>query len=135
MVYTEKKNIESIAVMSDNNLYRYRLTRIWDSSKKVVGIIMLNSSKADSLKTDDTIMKLTNYLIDNNYGGVDIVNMYAYMSFKPKDLKYRDQSYEALNNNYIAQVAAERDVFIIAWNRNQYLRCKRVIEICCFRTL
>ncbi|GGH41314.1 hypothetical protein GCM10008014_00710 [Paenibacillus silvae] len=50
MVYTDNRVIESSAVMADNNLYRYRLTRIWDENKKVVGVIMLNPSKATRLK-------------------------------------------------------------------------------------
>ena len=67
MVYTDNRKIESTVVMADNNLYRYRLTRIWDENKEVVGVIMLNPSKATSLKTDNTIMNLINYLIEKDY--------------------------------------------------------------------
>ncbi|PYY28228.1 DUF1643 domain-containing protein [Paenibacillus illinoisensis] len=130
MFYTDKKNIESIVVMSTNNEYRYRLTRTWDSEKKFVGVLMLNPSKANSLKTDDTIMNLTNYLIDNNYGGVDIVNMYAYMATKPSDLQYRDLAYEVYNDSYITDVAAERDMLVIAWGSDikKYVKRKREVE-------
>ncbi|WP_052646720.1 DUF1643 domain-containing protein [Paenibacillus terrae] len=128
MVYTEEKIIESTAVMADNYQYRYRLTRIWDRKKEVVGVIMLNPSKANSLKTDNTIMNLTNYLIEKGYGGVDIVNMYAYMCRDPKKLKHRDQSFEALNNDYITQVADKRNIFIIAWRHKENIRRKREIE-------
>lgn len=128
MVYEDKRKIESTAVMADNNLYRYRLTRIWDKDKEVVGVIMLNPSKATSLKTDNTIMNLINYLIEKDYGGVDIVNMYAYMCRDPKNLKFRDQSYESLNDDYIAQVAYKRNIFIIAWRHKENIRRKREIE-------
>lgn len=128
MVYTEEKIIESTAVMADNSKYRYRLTRVWDKKREVVGVIMLNPSKANSLKTDNTIMNLTNYLIEKGYGGVDIVNMYAYMCPDPDNLKYRDQLYESLNDNFIVQVAEDRDSFIIAWGLNDYVRRKREIE-------
>lgn len=128
MVYTEKKTIESNAVMADNDHYRYRLTRIWDTSKEVVGVIMLNPSKATSLKSDQTIMNLINYLVDKEYGGVDIVNMYAYMCRDPKQLKYRDQTFELLNNDYITKVAHERNIFIIAWRHKENIRRKREIE-------
>lgn len=129
MVYTDNRVIESSAVMADNNLYRYRLTRIWDENKEVVGVIMLNPSKATSLKTDNTIMNLINYLIEKDYGGVDIVNMYAYMCRDPKKLKHRDQSYESLNDSFITQVASERNIFIIAWRHKENIRRKREIEM------
>lgn len=130
MFYTDKRNIESVAVMSNNNEYRYRLTRTWDSNKEIVAVVMLNPSKANSLKTDDTIMNLTNYLIDNNYGGVDIVNMYAYMATNPSELQHRDQGYEAYNDSYITEAAAKRDVLIVAWGSDikKYVKRKREVE-------
>ncbi|WP_372011384.1 DUF1643 domain-containing protein [Paenibacillus chitinolyticus] len=130
MFYTENKSIESAAVMAENNKYRYRLTRIWDNDKEIVGVIMLNPSKANSLKTDNTIMNLTNYLIDNKYGGFDIVNLYAYMASVPAELKNKDRSYEIHNDSYITKVAAERNTFIIAWgsNKDEYVRRKRAVE-------
>ncbi|WP_242210808.1 DUF1643 domain-containing protein [Paenibacillus polymyxa] len=134
MVYIDKKIIESTAVMADNKLYRYRLTRIWEKDKEIVGVVMLNPSRANSLKTDDTIMNLTNYLIDNNYGGVDIVNMYALMATKPSELQNRDQAYEAYNDSHITETAAERDVLVIAWGSDmkKYVRRKREIETLLF---
>ncbi|WP_211747947.1 DUF1643 domain-containing protein [Paenibacillus sp. Marseille-Q4541] len=129
MYYTDKKNIESVAVMADNNLYRYRLTRTWDKEKEIVAVMMLNPSKANSLKTDNTIMNLTNYLIDNDFGGIDIVNMYAYMATKTAELKNKSQSYEIHNNNHIIEAANQRDTFIIAWGSDQKEHVKRKREV------
>lgn len=130
MIYKDIKKIESVAVMANNNEYRFRLTRTWDSTKKIVGVLMLNPSKANSLKTDNTIMNLTNYLIDKNYGGVDIVNMYAFMATKPSELVHRNLAYESLNNDYILQVATEREILMIAWGSdvNKYVNRKKEIE-------
>ena len=55
--------------------------------------------------------------------------MYAYMCGDPKNLKHRDQSYELPNDDYIIQVAHERNFFIIAWRHKENIRRKREIEM------
>ncbi|MFC5401479.1 DUF1643 domain-containing protein [Cohnella soli] len=115
--------------MSDNNEYRYRLTRTWDKTKELVGLIMFNPSKANALKTDDTIMNITNYLIDHDYGGVDIVNLFSYMSINKSGVTNRDQTHERLNDNYILRVAKKANTLIIAWGPNEEEQVLRKREV------
>jgi len=130
MVKVIKKVINSTATMSDNDEYRYRLVKIWDWNLKIAGIIMLNPSKADVIKVDATVMNITNYLIDNGYGGIDIVNLYAYRTTDPRFLTNRDQQFESINNDYIHEVTKDRDIMIIAWgsDNNKYKTRKREVE-------
>ncbi|WP_163969575.1 DUF1643 domain-containing protein [Oceanobacillus halotolerans] len=130
MVQIIENTITSRTIISDNNNYRYQLTRIWDKSNDIVSIIMLNPSKADSIKNDKTVISLTNYLIDEGYGGMDIVNLFAFMTTSPSDLKYRKEEYEVVNDEYIRKTAEESNILIVGWGSDQkkYIRRKREVE-------
>ncbi|WP_291581404.1 DUF1643 domain-containing protein [Clostridium sp. UBA6640] len=110
------------------NRYRYLLKRTWDKEKNIATVIMLNPSKADILKSDKTITSLMNYLIDNNYGSMIVVNMFSYMSTDPKELKNKKDEFEALNNKYIIEASEKADDIIIAWTRENFINKKREVE-------
>jgi hypothetical protein len=109
--------IKTKAWFSDNENYRYRLTRIWDPEKEVVAVIMLNPSHATESKLDQTNMKLCNWLIEKNVGGVEILNMYAFMATNPRHLVNRDEAFERPNDIYISVVAEQVQRIILAWAR------------------
>ena len=46
------------ATISDNQLYRYKLSRTWDSTKPTILFIGLNPSIADETIDDHTMYKL-----------------------------------------------------------------------------
>ena len=48
------------AVLSDDNIYRYQLSRIWDEEKPKILFIMLNPSTADEFVEDPTIRRVVN---------------------------------------------------------------------------
>lgn len=121
-------NIESTAVLSDDGLYRYQLTRTWDRNKKKATVIMLNPSKADMLKTDRTVMNVNNFLVDNDYGEMTVVNLFAYMTTDPKFLTEREEIHESLNNNFLIDAFEKADTIIVAWTRKNYVTRKREVE-------
>lgn len=130
MVKEIEKIIKSKAILSDDELYRYKLCRIWDENKPKATIIMLNPSKADTLITDRTVMNVTNYLIENNYGSVKVVNLFAFRATDPKFLKQRDEKQEALNSDYLKEAFFDSDVIIVAWvrDKDKYVTRKREVE-------
>lgn len=128
MVKEIEGTIKSIAVLPDNAEYRYKLTRVWDETKPKATLIMLNPSKADMLKSDKTVMNVTNYLIDNEYGSVDIVNLFSYITTDPKNLIRRDDTFEALNNEYLTSAFSEAETIIVAWARDKYKTRKKAVE-------
>ena len=81
MIETDRKQINTeVKFLKDGqHTYRYLLKKQWGEGKKTAGIIMLNPSKADSLKMDLTVMNVTNYLVDNGFSGMSIVNLFSYM--------------------------------------------------------
>lgn len=130
MVKEIKSTIESRVLLSDDEKYRYLLTRVWDKNKRKATVVMLNPSTADALITDRTIMNVTNYLINNNYGAVSIVNLFAYRATKPEDLRNKDDEQESINNKYLVASFKDADTIIVAWVRDEkkYIKKKREVE-------
>ncbi|WP_161601642.1 DUF1643 domain-containing protein [Paenibacillus luteus] len=127
-----EKAIVSTAIFSDNDDYRYRLTRVWDKDKKLAALVMLNPSKATELKSDQTVMNMTNFLVDNDYGGIEIVNLFAYMTTPRSGLKNRSQEYEKYNDDYIIQGVNSDivEIIIVGWgsDNTEHVRRKRQVE-------
>jgi len=128
VVKIHETTTKSIAIMSDNDLYRYQLTRSWNDDKQKATVIMLNPSKADMLKTDRTVMNVNNFMVDSDYGSMTIVNLFAYMTTDPKLLTQRDNDYESLNNDYLVEAFKSSDVIVVAWTRSNHINRKREVE-------
>lgn len=130
MVKEIEKTIKSTATFSDNEKYRYQLSRIWDENKPKATVVMLNPSKADVLITDRTVMNVTNYLVENDYGSITIVNLFAYRATDPKFLNQRDEVQESLNNDYLKESFFDSDTIIVAWvrDKDKYVTRKREVE-------
>ena len=78
--------MERGAVLSDNGLYRYELTRRWDDGQSVLWV-MLNPSTADADIDDPTIRRCVNFTKSWGYGGIKVVNLYAFRATDPGHLR------------------------------------------------
>lgn len=76
------------AEISPCGLYRYKLWRRWgeDNLQSMV-FIMLNPSTADGNSDDPTIRKCIGFAKRLGYGGITILNLFAYRATKPSALK------------------------------------------------
>lgn len=130
MVKEIEKSIKSSAILSDDEQYRYKLTREWDANKPKCTVVMLNPSKADMLITDRTVMNVTNYLIENNFGSLTVVNLFAYRTTDPKFLNKREEVQESINNQYLMESFYDSDTIIVAWvrDKDKYVMRKREVE-------
>ncbi|MGE7840498.1 DUF1643 domain-containing protein [Lysinibacillus sp. NPDC093712] len=129
MVKVVSKTIECSAVFSDDEHYRYLLTRTWDKSKPKATVLMLNPSVADVLKMDKTIMNVMNFLIGSEeYGSLSVVNLYSYVSTDPKMLKHRDDDLEAENEDYLDVAFDDSEIIIVAWTRDKYITRKNEVK-------
>lgn len=122
MIETETATIQSKAIFSIDRKHRYLLERCWDDRKKKATVIMINPSFADELKTDLSILKLMNFLIDHDYGTLRVVNLYAFISTDPSQLKKNPDAVGELNDQYIKESIENTDLIIIAWGveRDKY---------------
>ena len=85
-----KGGMKKHAIISQDDKYRYQLSRIWEEEKPKVLFIMLNPSTADADVDDPTIRRVVNFAKSWGYGGVFVGNLYAFRSTDPKGLRYID---------------------------------------------
>lgn len=80
------KEVGAGAEFSDCGKYRYKLWRIWDTTKPLSMCIGLNPSTANANKNDNTINILIRVMTRLGYGGFYMMNLFAWISSKPEDL-------------------------------------------------
>ena len=83
------------------SLYRYKLSRTWDSTKPTILFIGLNPSIADETIDDPTITRCINYAKAWGYGTLLMTNLLAFRSTYPKDIYLVDDPIGDENDNYI----------------------------------
>lgn len=74
---TEKVILKSSLQYSDDKRKRYILSVEWDKDRKKACVIMLSSGQANGIVFDRTTTHCIENLIELDYGGVDIVNLFA----------------------------------------------------------
>ena len=78
---------EQSAVFSDDKKYRYQLYRMWEPSLDKVAFIMLNPSVANVTDDDPTTNRCIEFAKKFGYGGLYIVNLYAYVDTVKEHLR------------------------------------------------
>lgn len=74
------------ARISDCGKYRYGLTRDWAAYLPIMTLCMLNLSIADGAKDDPTIKQCISFARGYGYGGIRVLNSFAYWATNPKRL-------------------------------------------------
>lgn len=75
------------ALFSEDRIYRYALWRLWDDEVAPVMFIGLNPSTADETQDDPTIRRCINYAQSWGFGGIYMLNLFAYRTTTPYVLK------------------------------------------------
>ena len=82
-------------------------------------IIMLNPSKANATEDDHTIRWWIRYARENGYGGIVVVNLFAFRATMPADMKRADDPVGPDNNRAIVSAIKEAakggGKVIVAW--------------------
>jgi len=118
------------AIFSRNKVYRFVLEREWDDSLPKVMIIGLNPSTADAKIDDPTIRKCIRMSSNWGYGGMVMVNLFAYRATDPKDLYKAPKPVGSRNTWYIRNCLNKVETVVCAWgNHGNYLnRDHRVLK-------
>lgn len=103
------------AIMSKDHKYRYLLWRKWDQDGDFVMFIMFNPSTADDSKDDPTIKKCIAYAKAWGYGGIAVVNLFAYRSKHPDIIAHVEDPVGPFCDYWIKRVAPYCKVKIAAW--------------------
>ncbi len=125
------------AKFSADRRYRYALWRIWNESQKIVLFIGLNPSMADETKDDPTIRRCCQFVKDWGYGGMVMVNLFAFCATDFRDLKAAIDPVGAETDRWIQSPCQEAAVVVAVWgnhgayhNRAQIIR-QRIPELWC----
>lgn len=128
--YIEKQygsKLMNNAIFSTDRKYRYMLVRQWDATKLMVMFIGLNPSTANETENDPTVRRVIGFAKDWGYGGVYMMNLFAYVSTDPKALINSGEKIER-NNVYLEAIAGNAEKVVFAWGAFK-LHKKRMLEV------
>lgn len=95
--------------------WRFRLSRVWDSSGTRCVFVMLNPSTATEEVLDRTVSRCVRFAKGWGHGALEVVNVFAYRATKPADMKAFHEPVGAGNDIAIAAAARTADDVIAAW--------------------
>lgn len=120
--------MEKKAIISKDKIYRYKLSRTWDSTKPTILFIGLNPSIADENVDDPTITRCINFAKDWGYGTLLIANLFAFRSTYPKDIYLIDDPIGKDNDHYLLECVTQSDLIVACWGNNgTYMNREKVI--------
>jgi hypothetical protein len=119
------------AVFDRTGKYRYHLWRRWDPRLPGVCFVMLNPSTADHVHNDPTITRCVRFAQTWGFGGVDIVNLFAYRSTDSSMLAKVKNPVGVRNDKVIVTVVSEHKCAVLAWGNHGRLndRGNEVLEL------
>lgn len=104
------------ATVSDCGRFRWRLGRHWtEDDAPYLCFVMLNPSIADGQVDDPTIRRCMGFARDHGFGGIEVVNLFAFRATRPADLKRNGFPVGDQCDYYIEQVAASAGAVCVAW--------------------
>ena len=120
--------MEKKAIISKDKIYRYKLSRMWDSTKPTILFIGLNPSIANENVDDPTITRCINFAKDWGYGTLLMANLFAFRSTYPKDIYLIDDPIGKDNDHYLLECVTQSDLIVACWGNNgTYMNREKVI--------
>lgn len=95
--------------------YRYLLTRVWEPQNPALLFIMLNPSTADERKNDPTISRCFSIAKRFGFGSFEVVNLFAYRTAYPKELKACARPVGRINDRIILEASMRAQCIVAAW--------------------
>lgn len=115
-----KSSMITTAEFSECRKYRYQLSRIWDEQLPRVMFIGLNPSTANEISNDRTVTTVERYAKGWGFGGVYMMNSFAYVSTDPKQLVHNGDN--TLNNEWLLKTASLCKLVVFAFGNFKILR-------------
>jgi hypothetical protein len=112
---TEKGVLHTEVIFNDNKTERFLLKKVWDESKPIVSLVMLNPSSSNALTIDFTTLYAMSNLCNIGYGGLEVTNLTSKITTK-LDTK-NDIALSAENVEYILKSAEVSDKVILCWGK------------------
>jgi len=110
------------ATVSACGTYRYHLWRSWDENRPHLTFLMLNPSTADALSDDPTLRRISKISREFGYGGVDVLNLYAFRSPHPSILAKAKSPHGPHQTHYLSQQIIKlqntQTPLVLAWGNH-----------------
>ena len=110
------------AIFDSSQAYRYALWRTWNHAPKTaweptsrVGFVMLNPNQADAESDDPTIRRCIGFAKRWEFGGLEVVNLFAYRAKTPQLLRQATEPIGEENDRYLLTLPHRVDLIIFAW--------------------
>ena len=98
--------------------WRYALWREWDAALPRVMLIGLNPSTADARRNDPTIRRCIGFARDWGFGGVWVLNLFAFRATYPEDLKAAADPVGPRNDEWLRRVARQSERIVACWGND-----------------
>lgn len=123
--------MNSDARFSRCRTFRYALWREWDADKPNVLMIGLNPSTADATRNDPTIRRCIGFARDWGFGGLWVLNLFAYRATYPDNLKAAPDPVGPRNDYWLRRTARRCEAVVAAWGNHGIFmdRSSRVREM------
>src|SRR5690625_5927492 len=108
----------SVAKFSPCPNDRYALCRVWDDAQPYAAIIGLNPSVADEVKNSPTINRCISFARSWGYGGVCVVNLFAFMASVPEQMMKADDPIGPDNDTWLTNTATSAGIVVAAWGHH-----------------
>lgn len=115
---TPLQDDRSDAVLSEDGIYRYRLSRTWDVEKPTLAWVMLNPSTADASEDDPTIRRCIGYAEDWGFGGIVVGNLFALRATGPSELADHPEPVGPENGRNLREICEAAETVVAAWGAN-----------------
>lgn len=122
------------AYISECGTYRYWLKREWDETLPSMAFVMLNPSKADAENDDHTIRRCIGFAKAWGYGGLVVVNLFAYRSTDPMKLLLAADPIGPKNEATIKDIIGSVEMVVCAWGNGPIVK-KLMIKHYAYRPL
>lgn len=105
--------------------YRYLLGRRWGSGPHC-RFVMLNPSTADAARDDPTIRRCIGFAQREGFGGLEILNLFAFRATRPADLVAAPKPVGARNPARLkaAILEAKDTPLILGWGAHKFAEAK-----------
>ena len=121
------------AIIDETGQYRYSLSRVWNGALPTITWVMLNPSKATAVEDDPTLKKCMGFSARWGYGGLKVVNLFAWRATDPDALQtlLPLQAVGSENDRHILEAASLASAIVVAWGNmgNLFQRDQAVLKL------
>ncbi|ERG68013.1 DUF1643 domain-containing protein [Exiguobacterium chiriqhucha] len=106
------------AIVDETKQYRYQFSCEWGDGGKIITFVMLNPSVGNQEQEDPTLKKCIAYAKKWGYDGLNVVNLFAYISTEPKELKKQIDPVGPDNDRHVLEAIRNSEKVIVAWGQS-----------------